>query len=87
MATHIRVSASRTYCNLDTLVCDICGTIPDFAAANLLEGETLPGGVADLVDAYPSPEGCWDTSKDTRLLRSARSAGNSSRIITTTSFR
>ena len=75
MATHIRVSASRTYCNLDTQVCDICGTIPDFAAANLREGETLPGGVADLVDAYPSPEGFWDTSKEYEITRKCPQCG------------
>ena len=58
------MSASRTYRNLDTSVCEICRNIPDFVAANLREGESLPDAVADLVDAYPSPEGFWDTSKE-----------------------
>ena len=59
----IRVLASHTYRNLDPPVCDICGTIPDFTAASLREGEALPRGGADLVDVYPTPEGFWDTSQ------------------------
>jgi hypothetical protein len=49
---------------MDPSVCEICRNIPDFAAANLREGESLPDAVADLVDAYPTPEGFWDTSKE-----------------------
>ena len=74
-ATFIRVSASRTYRNLDTQVCDSCGTLPDFAAAKLREGEALPDGVADLVDAYPSPEGFWDTSKEYEITKKCPQCG------------
>ncbi len=44
--------------------CEICGSLPDFAAADLREGERLPDAVQRLEDAYPYPEGFWDTSKD-----------------------
>ncbi len=49
--------------------CEICGSIPDFAAANLREGEGLPAAVSDLVDAYPYPEGFWDTSKEYEVTK------------------
>ncbi|HKO35188.1 MAG TPA: hypothetical protein VJV21_01835 [Pyrinomonadaceae bacterium] len=60
---------------METRVCDICETIPDFAAANLREGETLPGAVADLVDAYPTPDGFWDTSKEYETTKSCSQCG------------
>jgi hypothetical protein len=49
--------------------CEICGTIPDFVAADLREGERLPEAVLDLVDAHPYPEGFWDTSKDYEITK------------------
>ena len=49
--------------------CEICKDIPDFAAASLREGETLPDQVSKLVDAYPWPEGFWDTSKDYEITK------------------
>ncbi|MDQ3803161.1 MAG: hypothetical protein M3416_04830 [Acidobacteriota bacterium] len=54
---------------MDALGCEICGSIPDFAAADLREGERLPEAVCDLVDAYPCPEGFWDTSKDYEITK------------------
>jgi hypothetical protein len=60
---------------LETSGCEICRSIPDFAAANLREGESLPGGVADLVDAYPYPEGFWDTSKEYEITRTCPQCG------------
>ena len=60
---------------MDQPVCDICGTIPDFAAANLREGEALPRGVADLVDAYPTPEGFWETSKEYEITKKCPQCG------------
>ena len=54
---------------MDALGCEKCRNIPDFAAANLRDGETLPGAVADLVDAYPTPEGFWDTSKEYEITK------------------
>src|SRR5687768_3491848 len=71
----IRVLASHTYRNLDPPVCDICGTIPDFTAASLREGEALPRGVADLVDVYPTPEGFWDTSKEYAITKECPQCG------------
>jgi hypothetical protein len=49
--------------------CEICASIPDFASAALREGEKLPDNVSKLVDAYPTPEGFWDTSKDYEVTR------------------
>ena len=49
---------------MSTSVCEICDGIPDFAAANLREGERLPEAVLKLVDDYPYPEGFWDTCKE-----------------------
>jgi hypothetical protein len=49
---------------MSATACAICREIPDFAAAALREGERLPDAVSQLVDAYPYPEGFWDTSKD-----------------------
>ena len=41
--------------SMDALGCETCRILPDFAAANLREGEILPAGVADLVDAILLP--------------------------------
>lgn len=60
---------------MDASDCEICRNIPDFAAANLREGESLPGAVADLVDAYPSPEGFWDTSKEYEITKKCPQCG------------
>jgi hypothetical protein len=49
---------------LSHLTCEICSRLPDFAAAQLREGEKLPEAAGKLIDAYPTPEGFWDTSKD-----------------------
>ena len=49
--------------------CEICSGLPDFAAADLREGEALPDAAARLVDAYPSPPGFWDTSKEYELTK------------------
>ena len=54
---------------MDASGCEICGSIPDFAAADLREGERLPEAVSNLVDAYPYPEGFWDTSKDYEITK------------------
>lgn len=49
--------------------CEICAGIPDFASANLREGERLPDAVRKLVDDYPYPEGFWDTCKEYELTK------------------
>ena len=49
---------------MDVSDCPICADIPDFAAADLRDGQRLPPAVSKLVDAHPYPEGFWDTSKD-----------------------
>ena len=49
--------------------CEICSGLPDFAAADLREGERLPDAAARLVDAYPTPEGFWDTAKEYELTK------------------
>lgn len=49
--------------------CDLCRDIPDFAAANLREGEKLPEAVAQLVDTYPWPDGFWDTNKEYEITK------------------
>ena len=54
---------------MGTSECEICTAIPDFAAANLREGERLPEAVLNLVDAYPYPEGFWDTSKEYEITK------------------
>ena len=54
---------------MDSPECEICGSIPDFAAANLREGERLPEAVRRLVDTYPWPEGFWDTSKEYEITK------------------
>ena len=54
---------------MDASTCEICSHIPDFAAADLREGEKLPEAVLSLLDAYPSPEGFWDTSKDYEITK------------------
>ncbi|HKP37056.1 MAG TPA: hypothetical protein VJT71_09365 [Pyrinomonadaceae bacterium] len=56
--------------------CEICNGIPDFASASLREGENLPPNVAKLVDAYPSPEGFWDTVKDYEITKTCPLCGN-----------
>ena len=42
---------------------------PGLAAADLRGGEKLPEAVLELVDAYPSPVGFWDTSKDYEITK------------------
>jgi hypothetical protein len=54
---------------LETSDCEICTGLPDFAAADLREGERLPDAAARLVDAYPTPEGFWDTAKEYELTK------------------
>jgi hypothetical protein len=54
---------------MDASTCKICSNIPDFAAADLREGEKLPEAVLSLVDAYPYPAGFWDTSKDYEITK------------------
>ncbi len=54
---------------MDVPACAICLEIPDFAAADLRDGESLPAAVSQLVDAYPYPEGFWDTSKDYEITK------------------
>ena len=49
--------------------CDICASIPDFVAADLGGGERLPEAVSKLVDAYPRPDGFWDTCKDYEITK------------------
>jgi hypothetical protein len=60
---------------MDTSGCEICGSIPDFAAAHLREGESLPDAVRNLVDAHPYPEGFWDTSKDYEITKKCPRCG------------
>jgi ssDNA-binding Zn-finger/Zn-ribbon topoisomerase 1 len=55
--------------------CEVCGNIPDFAAADLREGERLPEAVLKLVDAYPHPEGFWDTSKEYEITKRCPACG------------
>ena len=55
--------------------CEICAGIPDFAAANLREGEKLPEGARHLIDAYPTPEGFWDTSKEYETTKKCPACG------------
>ena len=49
--------------------CEICSALPDFAAADLREGERLPDAASRLVEAYPTPEGFWDTYKEYELTK------------------
>ena len=49
--------------------CEICAALPDFAAADLRDGQTLPDAASRLVDAYPTPEGFWDTAKEYELTK------------------
>jgi hypothetical protein len=49
--------------------CEICRGIPDFAAADLRGGESLPDAVLKLVDNHPHPEGFWDTCKDYEISK------------------
>lgn len=49
--------------------CEICRDLPDFASADLREGESLPAAAARLEDAYPTPEGFWDTCKDYEIRK------------------
>jgi hypothetical protein len=55
--------------------CPVCRDIPDFAAAHPREGESLPPGVSDLVNAYPYPEGFWDTCKDYEITKKCPACG------------
>jgi hypothetical protein len=61
--------ADRRADSMDLSGCEICIDIPDFASADLRDGETLPDAVLDLVDTYPYPEGFWDTSKDYEITK------------------
>ena len=54
---------------MDSSDCEVCKDIPDFAAADLSGGERLPAAALKLVDAYPYPEGFWDTSKDYEIAK------------------
>jgi hypothetical protein len=54
---------------LEVSDCEICAGLPDFAAADLREGERLPDAASRLVDAYPTPEGFWDTSKEYEITK------------------
>lgn len=49
--------------------CEICSALPDFAAAAPREGERLPEAASRLSDAYPSPEGFWETAKDYEITK------------------
>lgn len=62
---------------MNASACRICANIPDFAAADLREGERLPEAVSQLVDAYPTPEGFWDTSKDYEIKKKCPLCGAS----------
>lgn len=55
--------------------CSICRDIPDFASADLREGQRLPQAASQLIDAYPSPEGFWDTAKDYEITKKCPSCG------------
>lgn len=55
--------------------CPVCRDIPDFAAAHPREGESLPPAASKLVDAYPSPEGFWDTCKDYEITKKCPACG------------
>ena len=55
--------------------CDTCAGIPDFVAANLRDGEALPDATLRLVDAYPRPEGFWDTSKEYEIAKKCPDCG------------
>jgi hypothetical protein len=55
--------------------CELCGNIPDFAAADLREGEKLPAAVGKLVDTHEYPPGFWDTSKEYELTKRCPSCG------------
>lgn len=55
--------------------CETCQTIPDFAAANLREGERLPDAVAKLEDTYSWPDGFWDTSKEFEITKKCPRCG------------
>ena len=54
---------------MDVSGCEICAGLPDFAAADLRDGQTLPEAAARLVDAYPTPPGFWDTSKEYEITK------------------
>ncbi|MGQ0763714.1 MAG: hypothetical protein ACT4OT_17100 [Acidobacteriota bacterium] len=54
---------------MDTPVCDICGTIPELPPQTCVKARDWPNGVADLVDAYPSPAAFRDTSKDYEITK------------------
>ena len=60
---------------MDSPDCEVCKDIPDFAAADLSAGERLPAAVLKLVDAYPYPEGFWDTSKDYETTKQCPACG------------
>ena len=49
--------------------CEICAGLPDFAAADLRDGQTLPDAASRLVNAYPYPEGFWDTCKEYEITK------------------
>lgn len=60
---------------MSSSACDICGSIPDFASANLREGEKLPEAVAKLIDTYQYPEGFWDTAKEYEITKQCPRCG------------
>ena len=49
--------------------CEICAGLPDFAAADLRDGQKLPDAFSRLVDTYPWPQGFWDTSKGYEITK------------------
>ena len=55
--------------------CEICADIPDFVAADLRQGEKLPDAALRLVDAYETPEGFWDTSKEYEITKKCPDCG------------
>jgi hypothetical protein len=54
---------------LEVSDCEICAALPDFAAADLRDGQSLPDAASRLVDAYPTPEGFWDTAKQYEVTK------------------
>ena len=54
---------------MEISACEICAALPDFAAADLRDGQKLPDAAARLVDTYPWPEGFWDTSKEYEVTK------------------
>src|SRR5688572_27345355 len=58
---------------MDADACEICKDIPDFASADLRDGQRLPDAVSRLVDGYPA--GFWDTAKDYEIIKTCPLCG------------